>query len=139
MSPFALSVLAALVWGLSAFVEKIGLKNADPAAGVLARCLGVGLAGAVLWMLRPGLGDGFLAMGWRSRVALVGGGALASVVAQLFFYRALKTGDVGRVAVVGGSWPVVAFVLSLLFLGETLTARKAAGVFLVVLGAAFLR
>jgi uncharacterized membrane protein len=37
------------------------------------------------------------------------------------------------------SWPVVAFVLSVLFLGETLTVRKGLGIFLVVLGAAFLR
>jgi uncharacterized membrane protein len=45
----------------------------------------------------------------------------------------------GRVAAVGGAWPVVAFVLSVLFLGETLTVRKGLGIFLVVLGAAFLR
>ena len=42
-------------------------------------------------------------------------------------------------SLLGGAWPVVAFVLSVLFLGETLTVRKGLGIFLVVLGAAFLR
>ncbi|HMU95478.1 MAG TPA: EamA family transporter [Elusimicrobiota bacterium] len=134
-----MAVLAAVVWGLSGFVEKIGLRGADPQTGVLARSLGVGVAGVVLLMVRPEVGTGFLALDWRTRLTLMGGGALASVIAQLFFYRALKVGDVGRVAAVGGAWPVVAFVLSVLFLGETLTVRKGLGIFLVVLGAAFLR
>lgn len=104
-----MAVLAAVVWGLSGFVEKIGLRGADPQTGVLARSLGVGVAGVVLLMVRPEVGTGFLALDWRTRLTLMGGGALASVIAQLFFYRALKVGDVGRVAAVGArgpSWPL---------------------------------
>jgi transporter family protein len=58
---------------------------------------------------------------------------------QIFFYKALKVGEIGRVATVAGAWPLWAFVLSFMFLGETLTAKKTAGLLLVSIGVLLLR
>ncbi len=139
MSSFTLALVAAFFWGTSALLEKWGLRDSDPMAGVLARTLGVVLGVIVFSVLVPEAPRRFLHMDGRSRLVLMGGGLLASVVAQAFFYRALKHGDVGRVAAVGGAWPVFAFLLSALIYHEPVTRGKALGIALVTLGVFFLK
>ena len=106
---------------------------------VLARTIGILVGCLVFVLVVPQVPHRFYEMGWRSKLALMGGGFLASVVAQMFFYRALKVGDIGRVAAVGGSWPVFAFLLSIAFYNEPVTWNKIFGVTLVILGVSFLR
>jgi transporter family protein len=102
MSSFSLALVAAFFWGLSALLEKWGLRNADPMAGVVARTLGIVLGIVIFMVIAPDIPRRFIQMDGRSKLALMGGGLMASVVAQMFFYRALKYGDVGRVSSVGG-------------------------------------
>ena len=139
MSSFALALVAAFFWGSSSILEKWGLKNADPVAGVVARTLGI-LVGLIIFMIiAPEVPRRFIQMDGRSKLALMGGGMMASVVAQIFFYRALKFGDVGRVASVGGAWPVFAFLLSVVIFHEPLTRGKLIGVLFVTMGVILLR
>lgn len=139
MDAFFLAAVAALCWGTSTILEKTGVGNADPLAGLWARCVGVFAGGLVLTFLIPGLPQKISAMGARSFLLLASGGVVASVAGQIFFYRALKIGDVGRVSAVGGSWPLIAFLLSVLFLHEAPSLRKVAGAALVISGVALLR
>jgi transporter family protein len=139
MSSFSLALVAAFFWGMSALLEKWGLRNADPTAGVLARTLGILLGVVIFMMLVPELPRRFIQMDGRSKLALMGGGMMASIVAQVFFYRALKYGDVGRVSAVGGAWPVFAFVMSVLIFHEPLTRGKILGVVLVTMGVFLLK
>ncbi|HRY28655.1 MAG TPA: EamA family transporter [Elusimicrobiota bacterium] len=140
MSAFGFAVLAAFLWGSAAICEKMGLvSGADPLTGLWARCIGVVIGTAALSFLIPQLPVRLAAAGWKSFFWLAGGGLIASVLGQFFFYRALKVGEIGRIATVGGSWPLVAFLLSLLFLHEAPTPRKLAGVVLVFLGVTLLK
>lgn len=139
MNAFLFAGIAACAWGTAALVEKIGLKVASPGAGVVARTVGVMLGCLVLVLLRPGDAVQFWNLDFRSKAAIMTGGILASVAGQVFFYRALKVGEMSRVAAVGGAWPVIAFFLGLLFLGEPFTARKALGVLCVTIGVVLLR
>ncbi|MBK8575729.1 MAG: DMT family transporter [Elusimicrobia bacterium] len=139
MSSFSLALVAAFFWGMSALLEKWGLRNADPMAGVVARTLGILLGVVIFMVLAPELPRRFIQMDGRSKLALMGGGMMASIVAQVFFYRALKDGDVGRVSAVGGAWPVFAFVLSVLIFHEPLTRGKVFGVVLVTMGVFLLK
>lgn len=139
MSAFAMALMAAAIWGMAAFCEKMGLRGADPMAGVLARSLGVALGGVAVMFAVPDLGVKMREMGWPSFSWLAGGGLLASILGQVFFYRALKVGEIGKVATVGGAWPVMAFLLSVLFLHEAASPKKLLGVALVVLGVSLLR
>jgi transporter family protein len=136
---FWMAMVASLAWGSSSFFEKMGLNGADPRAGVLARSLGVLVGSLVFAALAPAVTTQFLQMAWKPRLLLMGGGVLASVLGQIFFYRALKVGDVGRVAAVGGSWPLFAFAFSVLLLGEPVTMKKLGGVAFVALGVALLK
>lgn len=139
MSSFSLALVAAFFWGLSALLEKWGLRNADPMAGVVARTLGIVLGIVIFMVIAPDIPRRFIQMDGRSKLALMGGGLMASVVAQMFFYRALKYGDVGRVSSVGGAWPVFAFVLSVLIFHESLSRGKLLGIFFVTMGVILLK
>lgn len=139
MSPFVLALVAALFWGSSTLLEKWGLRNSDPMAGVVARTTGIVLGVLIFMMVAPDVPRRYFQMDGRAKLALMGGGFMASVVAQIFFYRALKYGDVGRVASVGGAWPVFAFVLSVLIFHEPLTGGKILGVLLVTTGVILLK
>src|ERR1700688_3134016 len=104
MSPFTWALMAALCWGFAPMFEKVGLSgNADPMIGVAIRTVGVLLGTAFFLPFIPRLSSNLAALTPRTWIFLGLGGLTASVVGQLCFYHALKTGDVSRVVPVGAS------------------------------------
>jgi len=140
MNAFTWALLASFCWGLAPLLEKAGLRgNTDPAVGVFVRSIGV-MAGALACLPLLLRGPGRLSdVTTRSWVYLCLGGFTASIVGQLCFYRALKTGDVSRVVPVGASYPVTACLLGILLLREPVTIEKGIGILLVVGGTFLLR
>ena len=139
MKPFYWALGAAMIWGCAPILEKIGLAKIPPIPGLLFRGIGVMLGTAILiaakwdlikphiWPCPPGFG------------LLVLGGLLASVVGQIFFYHALKNGEASLVVPVGASYPLIAFVLGVVFLGEKITYAKMGGMAMVILGVILLK
>ena len=70
----------------------------------------------------------------RSVIYVILGGVFGVLFAQYFYFRALEYGEVGRVMPIVGSFPVIAFLFSVLVFGEAATATKLAGIILVVVG-----
>jgi len=64
---------------------------------------------------------------------------MASILGQIFFYNALKTGEASKVVPIAGIYPLVAFLVGIIFLGESFTLMKATGVTFVILGLFLLR
>lgn len=138
MTAVSWALFAALFWGLAPIIEKTGLKGAPPLAGLFYRCVGV-LIGMVLlaaFLVKP---QEIRSVGVRSALFLIAGGFMASILGQICFYSGLKTGEVSRVVPISGAYPVIAFCLGVLLLGEGFTLLKAAGVACVVLGVCLLR
>ena len=130
---WAAAAAAAVAWGIAPLIEKAGLKGTQPMAGLFYRCLGVvlGMVFLLSFLVKP---SQIKAVEMRSAILLIAGGFLASIVGQIFFYNALKVGDVSRVVPVSGSYPFIAFLLGVLLFGESMTALKLGGVLLVVAG-----
>ncbi|OGR89109.1 MAG: hypothetical protein A2992_01310 [Elusimicrobia bacterium RIFCSPLOWO2_01_FULL_59_12] len=140
MSWFFNALLAALCWGFAPFFEKAGLRSMqDPMLGVFVRSIGVVAGTLCLLPFFPRAASQLAAIPTRQLVYLLIGGLLASVVGQSFFYRALKHGEVSRAVAVGASYPIVSCLLGLLVLKEPLTAAKALGIALVLIGINLLR
>ena len=139
MSAFLWAAVAACIWGIVPLMEKAGLSGTTaPFAGVMVRSIGVAAGLLVLscvwspWAMMR-------AMGWRSILLLALGGFLASVVGQLAFYRALKSGALSQVVPVAGAYPLVAALLGWLLLREPITVPRFLGLILVVSGVWLLR
>lgn len=133
MTSFYWAALAAFVWGIAPILEKSGLVRITPMAGLFYRCVGVllGLVILLIFIVKP---DEIKAVDIRSAFLLIAGGFLASFIAQIFFYNALKGGSVSTVVPLSGSYPLIAFILGVLLLGESFSIPKLIGVILVVAG-----
>ncbi len=138
MSAFWWALLTAGIWGVVPLMEKLGLGQAPPAAGVIVRSLGV-VAGLAVLSLAAAPWAAVRALSWPSVVLLAGGGFLASFVGQLAFYHALKTGQLSQVTPVAGAYPLVAAILGWIVLREPLTGARVLGVLCIVAGAVLLR
>ena len=70
----------------------------------------------------------------RSASLLVIAGFLGSFVAFIAFYNGLKTGEMSLVVPVSGSFYLIAFLMGIFFLGESICLLKVTGVVLITAG-----
>jgi bacterial/archaeal transporter family protein len=133
MNAFWLAITTAVIWGFVPLIEKIGLAKIDPMVGLFYRSIGVllGFVILVFFMVKP---DELKSVDLRSALLVMTGGFLASFVAQILFYQALKIGDMSWIVPISGSYPLIAFLLGVFILGESVTPVKIAGAFLIILG-----
>lgn len=139
MKAFYLALLTAVVWGIAPIVEKAGLARIAPLSGVLIRSLGVLIGAGVLILFNGQLVKDALKADIKTVLLIVLGGFLASIVGQILFYNALKQGEASKMVPIAGIYPLVSFVIAVMFLGEAVTPLKVAGMVLVVAGIFFLR
>lgn len=136
---FFLAVLSALIWGMAPIFEKVGLNSKiDPYLGVVVRTLPIafiGLTGLILM----GRIDSLFQVDTKSAVFVIIGGLIAGFIGQIVFYTALKSGEASVVVPVAATYPLVALVVSILFLGEAITWQKVTGIGLVVAGVVMLK
>ncbi len=67
------------------------------------------------------------------------GGFMASIIGQIFFYNALKIGEVSKVVPIAATYPLIAFLFGVIFLGESFTFTKGIGIALLMAGLFLLR
>lgn len=139
MKPFYFAILAALTWGMAPIVEKTGLANTAPLPGIIIRSLGVFIGAVILVIFNNGLLKSVFKADLKSAVFLVMGGVIASIMGQIFFYNALKHGEASKMVPIAGTYPLVSFLLGLMFFGETFTIVKGLGMVFVILGVFLLR
>jgi transporter family protein len=133
MTSFYWAGLAALIWGFVPLLEKLGLAKASALAGLFYRSLGV-LLGLVLllpFMVKP---SEIKSVGAKPMVLLILAGFMASILGQICFYNALKSGDISRIVPISGSYPFLTFLIGIIILGEAWTPVKFVGVILIVAG-----
>ena len=138
MTAFLWAALAAMIWGLAPLVEKAGLQGCDRVTGVFVRSIGV-LVGALVFGLCWSPWKALLGLNLRTFLLLMFGGFLASILGQLAFYQALKSGPVSQVTPISGMYPLIASLLGWWLLREPFTVSRLMGVLLVVGGVVLLR
>lgn len=139
MNSFLWAILTAVIWGVVPLLEKSGLFKIDPIVGLFYRCLGVMIGIVLLFLfkgaeIRQSLGNFHAGM-----TLLIAGGFLASILGQVFFYQALKTGEASKVVPLAGIYPLVSFILGVMILGEKVTLAKVGGMSLILMGVFLLK
>ncbi|MDR6227436.1 EamA family transporter [Desmospora profundinema] len=127
------ALLAAFCFGVAPIFEKLGLVRTEPAMALFLRAGVTTLLVVLYWMVFP-QSSGWSIPDGRSLLYVLLGGVFGVLFAQYFYFKALEIGDVGRVMPVVGSFPVLAFLLSVFIFGETVTLAKVCGIVLVVAG-----
>jgi transporter family protein len=139
MKPFYFAILAAIVWGVAPIVEKMGLKNIEPLSGVMVRSSGIIIGAVILAIFNNSALKTAMKADPKTILFLFLGGIIASILGQIFFYNALKQGEVSKMVPIAATYPLVSFLLGLLFFGESFTVAKGLGIGFVILGVFLLR
>lgn len=121
------ALLSALFAALTAIFAKIGVKdiNSD-----LATAIRTSVVLCITWGNHVGEAKGITAHTW---LFLVLSGA-ATGLSWLFYFKALQTGDVARVAPIDKLSVVITIGLALIFLKETVSARVIVGALFITAG-----
>lgn len=128
-----LALLSAFVTALIAIVSKIGLAKIDSSLGFAIQSV-VTMIFAVGYVALSGKARDLTSIEGRAWPFLLGAGAL-SAVAYLFYFGAIKMGDVSRVAPIDRLSLVFSVILASLFLSEKVNGPTIFGVSLMAIGA----
>ncbi len=131
------ALLAALLWGLAPVFEKLGFMKISALAGMTVRNIAITLV-LVLIVLLTNTGKELLQADLKTIAYIILGGMLAGLLGMWSYFQAIKYGEASRIVPIAGTYPLFAFLFSILFLGEQLTLQKTIGVILVVCGVIFL-
>ena len=126
------ALLSALFAALTAIFAKVGIKNVD---SDLATAIRTVIILVIAWGIAIVRG-GVTTIGQLNKVNwvfLILSGC-ATGLSWIFYFKALKLGEVSQVAPVDKLSVALAIILSVLFLDEQLTWKTAAGAALIITG-----
>jgi transporter family protein len=118
--------------GITAVIAKIGLSHITGELGLTVRTVFVSLFIFLFAAFMVPI-DQFRTVRWHNIGWLAASGA-ATALSWIFYYKAIKIGDVSKVALIDKGSVVVAIILAVVFLGETLTWSMAIGSALIIAG-----
>lgn len=128
----AFAVGSAFFAGITAILAKCGIRNVDSTVATAVRTIVV-LVFAWAMVFIVGSQDQLTSIDPRTMAFLVLSG-LATGASWLCYFKALELGDVNKVVPIDKSSIVLAIVLALIFLGESISMVGAAGVVAIVAG-----
>jgi transporter family protein len=141
LQAFLFALLTAVFWGVATVLDKLALAKLQPIVGVLIRSVAISVvalaaAGATM---RERVWEGWGDIDARTWFFIIASGMCSGLIGQWTYYKALKYAEASRIVPIVGGYPLVAFILAVLVLGESITAQKLCGAALVVAGIVLLR
>ncbi len=141
---FLFALLTAVFWGVATILDKLALARLQPLVGVAIRSVAIAVvAVATLATTLRGRAweswEGWGAIDARTWFFIIASGMCSGLIGQWTYYKALKYAEASRVVPIVGGYPLVAFLLAVLVLGESITVQKLCGAALVVAGIVLLR
>lgn len=123
---------SALFAGLTSITAKCGIKKTDSTVATAIRTGVVLLCSAVMVTI-VGSWGGITNIDTKSRIFLVLSG-IATGASWLCYFKAISIGDVNKVVPLDKSSTVLAAVIAIIFLGESVTVPKITGLITVTVG-----
>ena len=133
MKPWILYALISMVFaGFTSVIAKLGLSGISGELGLTVRtCFVFAFVLAFAIVTVPGRQLSALAPGNYLWLGLSG---VTTAISWVFYYKAIKEGEVSTVALIDKGSMIVAVLLAFLILKEQITARTITGAALMVVG-----
>jgi transporter family protein len=132
MNWFGWALLSALFAALTAILAKVGVADVNPNLATAIRTTVILVITWILAAATSGKAD-WTALTSRAWFFLAASGLMTGL-SWLCYFRALKLGDVSKVAPVDKLSVAIAIILAVIFLGEKVRMQEAVGAALVILG-----
>ena len=126
------ALLSAFFAGITAVLSKVGIKNVNSDLGTAIRTIVV-FVFAWLMVFVVDAWDGITSITSKTLIFLVLSG-LVTGASWLCYFKALKLGDVNKVAPIDKSSTVLTMIFAFVFLGEKITILKGICIILIGLG-----
>lgn len=119
-------------WGLWAFLQKIALQRLHPIQMLMIGCI-VGCVLLPVYALALKQHNTPLSFHFGTAL-LVAVASLASAIGTVAYIYGIRSGELGTIAVLSCTYPVLTFILAVMFLGEAITVSKIIGILFVLFG-----
>lgn len=126
------ALLSAFFAGITAVLSKVGIKNVNSDLGTAIRTIVVFVFAWLMVFVVDAWG-GITSITSKTLIFLVLSG-LATGASWLCYFKALRLGDVNKVASIDKSSTVLTMILAFIFLGEKITILKGICIILIGLG-----
>jgi len=131
---FIFALITSLCWGIAPIFGKIGLVKVEPTVALVFRSIVVSII-LVVWAAATTNIDQLFALAIsKGGIAIAAEGIVASLLGHLAYYYALKFGEASKMVPVTSSFPLIAIILAVLFLGEKLSITSIIGALLIIAG-----
>jgi transporter family protein len=127
-----LALISMCFAGLTSVIAKMGLKNVSSDTGLAVRTVSVVIVVAIYAFCFQDAKD-FKNLTWNDILILSISGITAGL-SWVFYFRAVKLGNVGQVALIDKGSIVITVLLSLIILHEEFTWKTAVGGALIIAG-----
>ncbi len=125
------AILASLMWGTAPVLFKLGLRgDLHPITALVFHNLSAFLLALIITFI-TGMK---LNYPLKETLLIVAGGVMSGFLGLLFFFKAVKSGDVSVVAPIASTSPLWGSIIAFLILGEPFSWLRAFGILLVVCG-----
>ena len=126
------ALLSALFAALTAIFAKMGIKNVDTDLATAIRTLVILIVAWGIAWFRGGTNS--IHSLTRQNILFLVLSGIATGLSWIFYFKALQLGKVSQVAPVDKLSVAIAIILSIAFLGETLTIKMAIGALMIIGG-----
>jgi transporter family protein len=126
------ALLSALFAALTAIFAKIGIKDVDTDLATAIRTLVILVVAWGIACFRGGINS--IHTLTRQNIFFLVLSGIATGLSWIFYFKALQLGKVSQVAPVDKLSVAIAIILSMVFLGETLTIKMAIGALMIIGG-----
>lgn len=134
---FLFSLLTMICWGFAPLFAKLGLSKLETLTALVFRNTFIAIM-LLLAFFASGQAKTIFSSNIKYIYLIIIEAALAGLIGQYFYYKAVKTWEVSRVVPIVGAYPLVSFLVAFLFLSEKITMLKTAGIALVITGVVLL-
>jgi transporter family protein len=135
---FILLIITALLWGATAVVEKNGLRNVSPITGLIIRTMFISIL-LIIFATISGQWNEVIKTPLKDKILFCLSGLMAGLLGIVTYYTALKIVPVAKAVPISASYPLVAAILGVIFLGESLTVVRVIGIIFIVAGVTLVR
>lgn len=126
------ALLSALFAALTAVLAKVGIKGIDTDLATAIRTVVILMIAWTIAFFRGGTAT--MSSLTRQNLLFLCLSGLATGLSWIFYFKALQLGKVSQVAPVDKMSVAIAIILSVAFLGETLTLKSVIGALLIIIG-----
>ncbi len=126
------ALLSAVFAALTAIFAKIGIKGVDTDLATAIRTVVILILAWSIAFFRGGTNT-IQTLTKHNMLFLILSG-IATGLSWIFYFKALQIGKVSQVAPVDKASVAIAIILSVIFLGETLTLKMAIGAAMIIAG-----